>query len=207
MGWDGWEDETEESLSKRTGVQRKLPEQPGPAPATGPDADPIVDGHRLSEVGKSWRGKNEGQSNADFLGSRGGGSHQRRDRGSRQGAKWVIVDAQRRIIEWQLAQEHKTQGRKFQSRREAKRYIGLLDRHDRGEIRNLQLQVRFPLCCKNAAGLIQVVCHYVCDFEYEERVGDGWERVVEDAKGWKQDAYILKSKWFAIQYGFAIRET
>lgn len=208
MPWDGWENETEESIKRRR-------EGEAPGGIRAPETDPAVDGFKLSQVkgavDKPRRGKgenqNEGHADLHRSGGRGGGKG--RDRGSRQGARWVVVDAERRIVEWALAQQHKTQGRKFQSVREAKRYIGLLGRRDRGEIRNLRLQVDWPLYAVRPDGLKERVCNYRCDFVFDELLEDGtWKLdVVEDAKGWKQDAYLLKSKWFAIQYGFPIRET
>lgn len=212
MAWDGWEDETEASIARRTGVQRGVPERPGP-PAARAEDEPTVDGYKLSDVKGAIvtprKAKREAAHNdlsqRDEPGRR---TNPKLDRGRRQGAKWFLVDRDRNILQWAFAQAHKVQGRKFQSGREAKRYVALLGAQDRGAIRHLRLQVNWPLYARRPDGLMEKVCDYRCDFVYEERepLGD-WVEVVEDAKGWKQDAYLLKSKWFAIQYGKEIRET
>lgn len=98
----------------------------------------------------------------------------------------------------------------FDSKREAARYLELLDRHV--VIRNLEIQPRFPL--KGADGSIVGV--YVADFRYQESMHhhgpdgafDAWtEDVVEDVKGVKTPVYRLKKKLFEAQYGIQIRET
>jgi hypothetical protein len=228
--YPGWENETEESLARRTGIpvgqgagksgDRAINSiDDGGVPSrlhgagSGPSVprEPVVDGIPLSAVKASGAPRKQRAPTSDHPhnGPRAGagGTRQSLDRGRRQGAKWVLVDGNRDILEWKLAQEHKIQGRKFQSRKEAKRYVALLYAKDRGEVRNLRLQVNFPLYARRPDGLMEKVCDYRCDFQYDERVDDKWVDVVEDVKGWKQDAYLLKSKWFAIQHGKAIRET
>lgn len=89
-------------------------------------------------------------------------------------------------------------GHTFPSKREANRYkeLKLLERA--GEISDLNLQVRYPLCV-NA----HLVCTYVADFTYVE----GGRVVVEDCKGCRTDVYKLKRKLMLAVYDIAIRET
>ena len=93
-------------------------------------------------------------------------------------------------------------GETFDSRREARRFAGLMIRARAGEIRNLRRQVRYPLTAHGVA-----ICVYVGDFEYEEREGVRWELVTEDAKGFETPEFKLKAKMFAAEYGRAIRLT
>ncbi|MFA7282159.1 MAG: DUF1064 domain-containing protein [Sterolibacterium sp.] len=85
-------------------------------------------------------------------------------------------------------------GIKFASKREAARYgqLKLLERE--GEIRNLKLQPRYPLC---VGGLL--VCTYVADFEYSWAVLP--DTVTEDVKGGKTREFIIKAKLFHALYG------
>jgi hypothetical protein len=46
------------------------------------------------------------------------------------------------------------------------------------------------------------VCTYRADFTYLE---DG-RLVVEDAKGWRTEMYLLKRKWLKAEYGIEVRE-
>jgi len=47
-----------------------------------------------------------------------------------------------------------------------------------GEIRGLRHHVKFSLFCNGGEHLQ----NYTADFVYEEKTGDGWDRVVADAK-------------------------
>ena len=101
-------------------------------------------------------------------------------------------------------------GIKFPSRWEARRYGVNKLRVAAGEIVNLVLQPKFPLLGKDGS----VVAHYVADFQYDEIatvVSGAWvaaKTVVEDAKGVRTRAYILKVKLFKAQYPeFEHRET
>jgi hypothetical protein len=102
-------------------------------------------------------------------------------------------------------------GLRFASKREAARYAALRLLERAGQIRNLQLQPRYPLATvRLEAGRVvdtPVVATYVADFAYVERTADGaWQPVVEDAKGVRTPVYRLKRKWFQAQYGACIRE-
>lgn len=98
---------------------------------------------------------------------------------------------------------HKTvlDGVKFDSKKEAKRYIQLKQMEHAGLIADLKLQVPFVLINKSKYGR---EIKYLADFTYVE---DG-EMVVEDVKS---DAtvtplYRLKKRLVAERYGIVIRE-
>ncbi len=97
----------------------------------------------------------------------------------------------------------------FASTREAKRYVYLKQLEMAGEIRNLRLQVPFPLMTTTPEGLQAVVTRYMADFVYERMLGPGvpqWREIVEDSKGFKDQKYELKCKWLKLQYGIVIQE-
>ena len=89
-------------------------------------------------------------------------------------------------------------GHKFDSRREADRYIELLLLERARIISNLRLQVPFP---------VEVNGHHICvwraDFVYLQ---DGRE-VIEDSKGFRTRSYRLKKKLVEAVYGIEITET
>lgn len=108
-------------------------------------------------------------------------------------------------------------GFRFASKAEARRYSELLLLGMAGEIRNLELQPRFPLLVDGTP-----VAFYVGDFRYDEFVSGGWlglpsdpkryrlgnwRDVVEDCKGVLTPVYRLKKRIFEAQYGIQIRET
>ena len=94
-------------------------------------------------------------------------------------------------------------GFRFASQAEARRYGELLLLGRAGELRNLELQPRFPITSGGA-----VVAVYVADFRYEEqRFGRTWHDVVEDVKGVQTPVYKLKKRLVEAQYGIQIRET
>tara|TARA_R110000824_G_scaffold132271_12_gene294698 strand:+ start:252 stop:575 length:324 start_codon:yes stop_codon:yes gene_type:complete len=87
----------------------------------------------------------------------------------------------------------------FASKAEAKRYgeLRLLLMAD--EIRQLEMQPKFP-CHVNGA----LICTYVADFKYrDQRTG---ERIIEDVKGMKTPVYNLKKKLVEAVYGIEITE-
>ena len=103
---------------------------------------------------------------------------------------------------------------RFASAKEARRYGELKLLLKAGEIRNLELQPRFPL--RVSRSNIQtnmpetLLGEYVGDFQYEERDNalgyDCWPRIVEDVKGFKTPLYRWKKKHVEAQYGIQIRE-
>ena len=120
-------------------------------------------------------------------------------RGGRYGVRRSKYNAQRTTVD----------GWTFDSKAEARRYQQLLIRGLAGEIRNLELQPRFPLPY-NAGS-------YVADFRYEERgvhrfVSPDlrpvvfWCDVVEDVKGIKTAVYRLKKRLVEAFHSIQIRE-
>jgi hypothetical protein len=90
----------------------------------------------------------------------------------------------------------------FDSAKEYRRYHELRLRAKLGEIVDLKTQVRFELVPKQKG---ERAAHYDADFTYTE-VATG-EFVVEDAKGFRTRAYILKRKLMQRVHGITIRET
>lgn len=85
-------------------------------------------------------------------------------------------------------------GKAFASAREARRYSELRTLERAGKIRELQLQVRYPL--------VQKVV-YVADFTYLDEHG---AKVVEDVKGYRTRVYLQKRRMMLEQHGIRIRE-
>ncbi len=91
------------------------------------------------------------------------------------------------------AQKTRINGITFDSKREADRYLILLDKQRRGKIKNLRLQPRIPLEGRDGpimtpTGRQQAA--YVADFAYTD-TKTGLE-IFEDAKGYPTDVYKLK---------------
>jgi hypothetical protein len=89
-------------------------------------------------------------------------------------------------------------GRRFASKKEARRYAELLLLQKAGLVRNLECQVSFPLKVNGV-----LVGTYVADFEYVENA----RQVVEDVKGMKTPVYNLKRKLMKAVYDIDIVET
>ena len=108
----------------------------------------------------------------------------------------------------------------FDSRKEARRFQELRLLEQAGKISDLRLQVKFQLIPpqrepsfevyksgpnkgrRKPGKLLEKECAYIADFVY---VQDG-ETVVEDAKGYRTDVYIIKRKLMLERYGIQIRE-
>lgn len=92
---------------------------------------------------------------------------------------------------------------RFDSKREAARYDQLCLLEKNGELRDLKLQVSYPLKVNG-----ELVCRYRADFVYSlrNRAG-GWDEVVEDVKGYQTPAYRLKKKLMKACHGIVVRET
>lgn len=88
-------------------------------------------------------------------------------------------------------------GIRFASQAEAARYRVLRLLEQAGEIRDLEVQPRFPLVVDGVK-----VGTYVGDFAYWR----GDERVVEDVKGVRTPLYLVKAKLFSVLYGIEIVE-
>lgn len=95
------------------------------------------------------------------------------------------------------AKKTEIDGIKFDSKKEAKRYIALRELEKKGNIEKLTLQPRFLLqegFRKNGKAYRKI--EYVADFMYEQ---DG-KLIIEDVKGIKTDVYKLKQKLFEKRY-------
>ena len=90
-------------------------------------------------------------------------------------------------------------GLKFQSQREAARWVLLRARQEKGEIRELERQVPLRL---EVNGVL--VARYYADFRYRLSTG---EVITEDVKGQKTDVYRLKKKLVKACLGITILET
>lgn len=96
-------------------------------------------------------------------------------------------------------------GIRFHSQREAARYLDLKLLEKAGEIKELELQPKFPIyVCRRKNGELHQVCNYIADFRYRE--GPRGVLVIEDVKGVRTPTYRLKKKMFEAQYEMQIRE-
>ena len=110
-------------------------------------------------------------------------------------------------------------GIQFDSKKEARRHIVLLDMQERGLISNLQTQVKFVLIpsqyetyerygkkgkqLKDGKKLVERECAYIADFVYTDKEG---KTVVEDTKGFKTKDYTIKRKLLLYTHGIRIKE-
>lgn len=107
-------------------------------------------------------------------------------------------------------------GVKFDSKREARRYVELKNLEKAGVISELELQVKYlllpaqrePDSIGKRGGiikgkLIERECSYYADFVYKDEKG---ETVVEDAKGFRTPEYKIKKKLMLYFYGIQIKE-
>lgn len=96
-------------------------------------------------------------------------------------------------------------GIRFASKAEAKRYGELKLLEKAGEIKDLELQPKFPLLVHaRGGGLPYLVGNYVADFRYRE--GRKGVLKIEDVKGMKTALYRWKKKHVEAQYGIEITE-
>ena len=95
-------------------------------------------------------------------------------------------------------------GIQFDSKREARRYLELSALEMAGQIRDLQLQVKFELIPSQRIDgkVVERSCDYVADFVYEQN----GETIVEDSKGHRTKDYIIKRKLMLRVHGIRIRE-
>lgn len=89
-------------------------------------------------------------------------------------------------------------GKTFDSKLEASRYVQLVRLQEGGVISNLKCQVRFALEINN-----NLICHYIADFTYRDAE---FNEVVEDAKGVRTKDYVLKKKLMRAIHGIDIQE-
>lgn len=97
---------------------------------------------------------------------------------------------------------------KFDSKKEGRRYLVLMDKLKNGEISDLRLQVQFTLIegFKMPTGQTIQAEKYIADFTYYDENG---EFVVEDVKSEatkKKESYLIKKKQMADIYGIIIQE-
>jgi hypothetical protein len=93
-------------------------------------------------------------------------------------------------------------GFKFDSKKEAKRYMELKLLERGNIISNLQLQVPFELIPSQKGGMRkELPMRYLADFVYTEN----GKQVIEDSKGVKTADYIIKRKMMKLN-GNEIRE-
>lgn len=106
-------------------------------------------------------------------------------------------------------------GHRFDSKREAGVYQELKARQAAGEIRNLRLQVEWPLFAPIGETDARVlVSFYVADFCFEELQSAAtpfsereWKPITADCKGGRNtQMFALKKKWLFLQSGIEIRE-
>lgn len=117
-------------------------------------------------------------------------------RGHKYGAKPTVVD-----------------GIRFPSLKESRRYQELRLLEKAGEIWDLELQPRFPLCVPSTTGTARGAAkalvgtfdgrigEYRADFAYHDRTG----RVVEDSKGYDVPLQKWKRRHAETQYGLTVR--
>lgn len=84
-------------------------------------------------------------------------------------------------------------GIKFDSKKELKFYLQLLERQEKGEVTNIKLQVPYTLqpSFKFNGKTIRAIT-YKADFVYNDLI-DGKEHIV-DTKGFKTEVYKIKKK-------------
>ncbi len=100
-------------------------------------------------------------------------------------------------------------GEVFDSHRELKRWKELELLHNSGVIFDLCRQVKFELIPKQRRKNGKAIrgTTYIADFVYKQLLPDGSvELVVEDAKGFKTDAYKMKWKLMKQVHNIEVRE-
>lgn len=98
------------------------------------------------------------------------------------------------------ARRTEVDGITFASAMESRRYGELRLAEMAGEIRDLELQPRYPLRVNG-----QLICTYVADFRYlDVRTG---RIVVEDVKGKPTPVYRLKAKLMRAVHNISVLET
>ena len=101
-------------------------------------------------------------------------------------------------------------GIKFDSKKEANRYIELKALQDAGKIEDLKVHVPFELIPAQYLDgkCIERAVKYIADFTYYDK--EDVEMVVEDVKGCRHsvsyDLFVLKRKLLLKEYGLRVRE-
>lgn len=117
-----------------------------------------------------------------------------------------VADA--RLAPWKKRAKYRNvktevDGLKFDSKKEAKRWVELKQLLDAGRISNLMRQVTFQLVPQVVLdGRKQQPVKYVADFQYQL----GNQIVVEDVKGFKTPEYRMKRKMMKAFLGIEVEE-
>lgn len=178
-------------------------------------------------MGKGWGNEwRDFKPAAEKATSTGTPAKPKLDRGRGQrGAQWQYVTPDGELIDYK--QQHDLYSADWakrkkaiermgwiliQSKKEARRYVGLQSMERAGTIRNLRRQVNFPLMVRRPDGLMETLGHWRADHTYDELVFDDatnqnvWMPIYEDVKGNPEDLYLWKKKHFEAQNGKRIRE-
>ena len=92
-------------------------------------------------------------------------------------------------------------GIKFDSKKEMERYIYLKSQKEQGLIQDLVLQDKWLIIPQNGK---ERAAYYISDFSY--RLTGHKEVIVEDVKGIRTPAYILKRKLMRHVHGIEVQE-
>lgn len=100
-------------------------------------------------------------------------------------------------------------GKEFDSKHEAERFLILKDKQKRGEIYGLECQKQFTIIEAQNYGKKHIrETKYIADFAYHETYND--RLVVEDAKGYRKGAayqiFVIKRKLMLQRYGIWVHE-
>lgn len=112
-----------------------------------------------------------------------------------RGSKKAAVGGKRSKYRNEKVELH---GMKFDSKREARRWLYLVGELRAGRVQFLRRQVIYRIRVKGIR-----VCNFVADFVY---VQDG-RLVVEDCKGFRTAVYKLKRRLMGAVFGIEVRET
>ena len=95
-------------------------------------------------------------------------------------------------------------GEAFDSKKEANRWLELVQMEKSGRISNLRRQVKYVLIPsqRQCGKVIERECSYYADFVYMF----GGVEIVEDAKGIRTKEYIIKRKLMLWVHGIKIQE-
>lgn len=100
-----------------------------------------------------------------------------------------------------------SEGNKWDSKKEYKRYLELKEKEDKKEISNLQRQVTYQVMPRLTDENGKFKYHpikYIADFVYTDNTTG--KEVVEDAKGLRTEVYKIKKKLMYYVYKIEISE-
>lgn len=98
-----------------------------------------------------------------------------------------------------------TNGDKFDSKRESKKYQELVLRRNAGDITALELKPKYELIPskRRADGTLERACAYIADWRFIDSEG---ALHVQDAKGFRTDSYIIKRKLMFMIHNIEVEE-